>query len=237
MKILAIIPARGGSKGLPGKNIKLCAGKPLIGWTIEAALGSKHISETIISTDSSEIANISESFGAKVPFIRPKELSDDTANSFDVIKHAIKFLKTQSEEFDLVICLQPTSPLRKSEDIDKAIEYYQTASGKKSNCTLVSGYKLDQKYNWILKSQGDHVNFLIPQDRVNLNRQAHKEKLFMPNGAIFICSFNCMNMASFYGEETLFYEMSEKDSIDIDTKEDFDKAESCLSTENTESIS
>ena len=118
-KILAVITARAGSKRLPDKNILDLAGKPLIAWTIEPAKQSKFIDKIIVSTDSIKIKNISEKYGVEVPFIRPKELASDSASSISVLKHAILFYKNK---FDYIVLLQPTSPLRKTLDIDNAIK-------------------------------------------------------------------------------------------------------------------
>ena len=121
--VLAIITARGGSKGLPKKNIRCLNGTPLIGWTINQGIKCKYIDELIVSTDDKEIANISKSFGARVPFIRPSELASDTATSFDVVKHAIKYYEDSlNKSFDITILLEPTSPLREDDDIDKMLE-------------------------------------------------------------------------------------------------------------------
>ena len=114
---LTIIPARGGSKGLPGKNIKELCGKPLIAWSIEAGLGSQYIDEVMVTTDSQEIAGVARTFGASVPFLRPDELASDTATSFDVIKHAINFYENVlNKRFDYIVLLEPTSPLRTEAD-------------------------------------------------------------------------------------------------------------------------
>jgi CMP-N,N'-diacetyllegionaminic acid synthase len=122
-RVIAIIPARGGSKGLPGKNIKELCGKPLIAWSIEAGLASKYIDEVMVTTDSEEIARISRDFGATVPFIRPAELASDTATSFDTLKHAIDVYQNElNKTFDYIVLLEPTSPLRESGDIDGMIE-------------------------------------------------------------------------------------------------------------------
>lgn len=122
MEILSIIPARGGSKGVPRKNIKLLNGKPLIGYTIEASLKSKKINRTIVSTDDDEIANIALSFNAEVPFIRPKELAKDDVLDFPVIEHALRYLKEHEDYIpDIVVYLRPTMPLRTSKEIDVAI--------------------------------------------------------------------------------------------------------------------
>jgi len=122
-RVIAIIPARGGSKGLPGKNIKELCGKPLIAWSIEAGLASQYIDEVIVTTDSEEVAGIARDFGATVPFIRPAELASDTATSFDTVKHAIDFYQNElNKTFDYIVLLEPTSPLRESGDIDGMIE-------------------------------------------------------------------------------------------------------------------
>lgn len=121
-KILAIIPARGGSKGLPGKNIKPLLGKPLIGWTIEQALTSKYIDEIFVSTDSREIADVAETFGVQVPDLRPEELANDTASSMDFILYTLHLLEKRGKNFSYIVLLEPTSPLRDVMDIDYAIE-------------------------------------------------------------------------------------------------------------------
>ena len=125
IKYLAIIPARGGSKRLPRKNILLLQNKPLIYWSIDAALKTQYINEVIVTTDDIEIAEISKKYGAKVPFIRPNELANDTADSVSVVLHVIEYYKSQSVKIENIILLQPTSPLRTSEDISLAIELFE----------------------------------------------------------------------------------------------------------------
>lgn len=120
--VIAIVPARSGSKGLPGKNIKDLCGKPLIAWTIEKALRSSHVDKVVVSTDSKEIAEIAVRFGADVPFLRPKELATDEAKSFSVVDHCLEFFNTTYDlEFDYTMLLEPTSPLREDSDIDRAV--------------------------------------------------------------------------------------------------------------------
>ena len=125
IKYLAIIPARGGSKRLPRKNVISLNQKPLIAWSIEASLASEHISETIVSTDDYEIIEISKKHGAKVPFIRPSELSTDQSDSLSVVIHAVDFYKKQGFDIENIILLQPTSPLRITEDINEAIQLFE----------------------------------------------------------------------------------------------------------------
>ena len=121
--VLAVVPARAGSKGLPGKNIKELCGKPLIAWTIETALKSVHVDEVVVSTDSKEIAEIALRFGASVPFLRPHQLATDEATSFAVVEHCLDFYYVErAVEFDYVVLLEPTSPLRRDTDIDQVLE-------------------------------------------------------------------------------------------------------------------
>ncbi|MBC8555357.1 MAG: acylneuraminate cytidylyltransferase family protein, partial [Candidatus Brocadiales bacterium] len=127
-RILAIIPARGGSKRLPRKNILDLAGKPPIAWSIEAALGSKYIDRVIVSTDDEEIAGISRKYGADVPFMRPNKLATDESSSVDVVLHVINTLKEKGRESEYIMLLQPTSPLRTMENIDEAVELLQSSS-------------------------------------------------------------------------------------------------------------
>ena len=153
--VIAIIPARSGSKGLPRKNIKNLCGKPLIAWSIEAGLGSKYIDEVMVTTDSEEIARIAQAAGASVPFLRPAELSTDTSTSIDVIEHNNNFYKNElNRKFDLLILLEPTSPLRDISDIDMSIE--QLLSNPRS--TAVVG---------ICKTESQHPAFLIKKNDDN----------------------------------------------------------------------
>ena len=124
--ILGLIPARGGSKGLPRKNIIPLLGKPLIAWTIEQALASKYLDRVVVSTDDNEIAEISKKYGAEVPFIRPKELAEDNAKGIDVVLHAIDWLKEndKQKQYDLIMLIQPVSPLSAKEGINKAMEFF-----------------------------------------------------------------------------------------------------------------
>lgn len=123
-KIIAIIPARGGSKGLPGKNVKPMSGKPLLGYTLEQAKLSKYIDKLVVSTDDRKIANVANKFGVKTPFLRPKKFAKDNSPSSDAVLHAIDWYEKKGEEFDVLILLEPTSPLRKKTDIDNALKLF-----------------------------------------------------------------------------------------------------------------
>jgi len=224
-EILAVIPARGGSKGLPGKNIKLIAGKPLIAWSIEAAKESRYVDEVIISTDSQEIADVAASWGGNVPFLRPAELATDEARGIDVILHAINWMRSHTSRFSLVVVLQPTSPLRTSEDIDNAVELY---FGKNANA-IVSVCKAEHHPWWsnTLQEDGDMKNFLRPETQ-NTNRQ-DLPTYFRLNGALYLADINFLERSNtFISEGTFAYLMPQEKSVDIDTHTDFLLAEILL---------
>lgn len=121
-KILALVPARAGSKGLPGKNVRLLLNKPLIAWSIEAGLRSKYVDRVIASTDGEDIASVAGEYGADVPFLRPAELALDSSPSIDFILHTLDWLQLHKDIYEYLVLLEPTSPLRDSEDVDLAIE-------------------------------------------------------------------------------------------------------------------
>lgn len=224
-KILAIIPARGGSKGLPGKNIRTIAGKPLIAWSIDAAKESHYVDELIISTDSIEIAAIAKDWGAQVPFQRPAVLATDEAKTIDVILHAINLAQSSSSHFNLVLVLQPTSPLRTGEDIDNAVELFF----EKNASAVVSVCKTEHHPWWsnTLPRNGHMKNFLRP-DIINTNRQA-LPTYYRLNGAIYLADIYFLKQKkSFITEGTFAYLMPLDHSVDIDNAIDFKLAETLL---------
>lgn len=220
-RVLAIIPARGGSKGLPGKNIRPLAGKPLIAWTIEAAKSSEYIDKIIVSSDSQEICQIAEQHGAEVPFIRPAELATDHAKGTDVILHAVDWLEQNDEYFDLILVLQPTSPLRTTSDIDGALAHYAETGAK----SVVSVCKTDHHPWWsnTLPANGEMIDF-IPA-KAQKNRQELPE-YYRLNGAIYLSERSYLNSPSASsGIGTFAYIMDTDQSIDIDSLLDLKLAE------------
>ena len=211
---LAIIPARGGSKRLPRKNILDLCGKPLISWSIEAALKSKYISKVVVSSDDEEILNISSNFGADI-IKRPYELANDTATTFDAIKHTINNL----EKYDYIVLLQPTSPLRNEKHIDEAIELLE----EKQADAIVSVCEMDHSPLWsnTLPKDGNMKNFL--RDEVLNKRSQDLEKYYRLNGAVYICKTDkLLENKSFFLKDNIFaYIMDRKSSIDIDEEIDF----------------
>ena len=222
-RILAIIPARKGSKGIPSKNIKLIYDKPLISWTIEAAQKSKYIDEVKISTDCLKVKAIAKSYNISIPKLRPDDLSTDSVSSDDVIIYELNEIKG----FDIVCMLQPTSPLRNSQDIDLAFkEFFRT----KANA-LVSVCKNRHSPFWSFKLDGPYLKSLFPNKKINKRRQDLTET-YMLNGAIYISKIDFYTKRlSFLTDETVPYLMSENKSTDIDNLEDFLLAEKKLAGE------
>jgi CMP-N,N'-diacetyllegionaminic acid synthase len=214
---LAIIPARGGSKRLPRKNILDLNGKPLIVWTIEAGLKSKYIDKVIVSSDDDEILNISKKYGADI-IKRPCELASDTATTFNTIKHIIDNL----EKYDYIVLLQPTSPLRKEEHIDQAIELLK----EKNADAIVSVCEMDHSPLWsnTLSDDLSMKNFL--KDEILNKRSQDLPKYYRVNGAIYICKMDkFLEEESFFLKDNIFaYIMNRASSVDIDEKIDFNLA-------------
>ena len=215
---LAIIPARGGSKRLPRKNVLDLCGKPLIAWSIEAGLNSKYIDKVVVTSDDDEILNISEEFGTEI-IKRPDELASDTATTFDAIKHTIENMK----KYDYIILLQPTTPLRNEKHIDEAIEILES----KNADAAISVCEMDHSPLWsnTLDESLSIEGFL--KDEVLNKRSQDLEKYYRLNGAIYICKTeNLLEEKSFFLKENIFaYVMDRKSSVDIDEEIDFKIAE------------
>lgn len=226
--ILALIPARAGSKGLPNKNILPCAGKPLIEWTISAARAVGLIDEVVVSTNSEEIAAIARKAGASVPLLRPTALAADDSSLVDTVEHAWKSLRTSSGSlYDYIVVLQPTSPLRSGVHIREAIELY-FEKRRYPTSTLAAVCKVSPKYGWLLRksrSEGS-LRFCFEVNGRNPQRQ-NLDDLFLPNGAIFIIKGGEFS-AGFYGEDAVPYLMEPELSVDIDSIEDLRAAEKIL---------
>lgn len=218
---LAIIPARSGSKGLPGKNIKNLCGKPLIAWSIEVAKKSKYLDEIMLNTNSEKIANIAKKFGANVPFLRPQNLAQDTSSTFDVVKHTIEFYKNElKKEFDFIVLLEPTSPLREVCDIDNAIE-------------ILLDNNLADAIVGICKTQGQNPAFLIRKDdngfisgycdkNMPVIRRQDIEDIYFFEGTIYISKTDILlEKQTFYHKKTLGYEVEKFKSLEIDDIYDF----------------
>ena len=219
-KILAVIAARKNSKGLKNKNLVKINSKPCISWTLKAAQKSKLIDLAILSTDSEKVIKIAKKMKILAPFIRPSKLSKDNSSIVDVIWHAIKWLKkNKSFDYEYVILLQASSPLRTHKHIDDSIKYYFKNSYNHKE-TLVSVNKGPAKSFWLLRKKGKYVNFVFKQK--NSFKRQNNPIFFIPNGAIFFSKIKHLKK-NFYSKRTLFYEMNERSSVDIDSIEDVKK--------------
>ncbi|WP_312104936.1 acylneuraminate cytidylyltransferase family protein [Acinetobacter venetianus] len=227
-RVTALIPARGGSKRLPRKNVKLLGNKPLIAWSIEAAKASKYIDRVVVSTDDEEIKQVSEQYGAEVPFSRPEHLSNDHASSFDVIKHAIVFLGLDQTN-ELIVLLQPTSPLRLVSELDTALEFFIAKNAK----GIVSISETEHSPMWsnTLPENGCMSNFIRPE--VQGKRSQDLPKFFRLNGSIYIYeTLSLLEQAKIFFDENVYgFETSLETGVDIDTALDFKIAEVLLRDE------
>lgn len=215
-KILALIPARGGSKQIINKNIKLLCGKPLISYTIEAALASDYIDDVVISTDSDLIAEISLKCGGQVPFMRPKELAEDESKTIDVAIHAINALVKMKRTYDYLILLQPTSPLRTKDDMDSAIKII--IDGDISSLVSVR----EVKENPVLMRTIENNKLKNIMDFNGSLRRQDLPKYYIFNGAIYINNIDMLlKQKKFVDEKTYPYVMDYERSIDIDEILDF----------------
>lgn len=221
--MIAIIPARGGSKGLPGKNVRPLNGKPLIAYAIEEALKAKHIDRVIISTDDEEIARVAVEYGAELPFMRPAELASDTAMAIDNYIYTIGRLEIESgKSIDAFVVLQPTSPLRIAEDIDGAIELFK----QKGADSVISYCQEAHPVTWhkYLDEDGHFVDIFEANIK---NRQENRESYY-PNGAVYVFRTSMIRERKYYTDNSYAYVMPRIRSVDIDFIEDFEYAEFLL---------
>ncbi len=221
--MIAIIPARGGSKGLPGKNIRLMNCKPLIAYTIEAALKASSIDRVIISTDDDEIAKIAVQYGAELPFMRPAELASDKAMAVDNYIYTINRLEKEGNiTIDSFVVLQPTSPLRISEDIDGAVQLYND----KNADSVISYTPEAHPVSWhkYLDDEGRFVDILT----ANINNRQDNRISYYPNGAVYVFRTSMIRERKYYTEKSYAYVMPRTRSVDIDFIDDFEYAEFLL---------
>lgn len=223
--IIAIIPARGGSKGLPRKNVLPLLGVPLIGYTIEEAKKSKYIKRIVVSTDDNEIAEVSLKYGAEVPFIRPKELSGDNTSTNDVIEHVLNEIETKEGKISDIICLlQCTSPLRNVSDIDNTIEKMI----KTNSDSAVSVCEVESNPYWTNVFNGDKLEYFL-KDGKKITRRQDLPKIYEINGAVYVVRTKSFRKYKTLETENMTgYIMEKERSIDIDTIIDFKMAELIL---------
>ncbi len=225
-KILAIIPARGGSKGLPKKNILELCGKPLIAWTIENALVSRYIDQIVVSTENQEIAEISKQYGAQV-VERPQELARDDSPTIDAIIQVINWFEKRREYFDIIILLEPTSPLRKEKDIDNAIELFSENIDKADSLISVGEVHLENPHI-TKKIENGYLRPLIEIGK-NVHQRQQLPKVFFPYGVIYLALTSALTeYKTFYQERTIPYFIERWQNYEIDDIYDFICIESIL---------
>lgn len=217
MEILGIIPARGGSKSIPRKNIASLNGRPLISYSIRAAKESRSISRLIVSTDDEEIASVSSVFGAEIPFMRPEELATDSSPTIDVVLHALNTLASDHGYYpDLVVLLQATSPLRVSADIDQAVAIFQSSQAD----VVVSVVSVDEHPYNAYRVEGEALEPFIRRDTGTTLRQDYPEA-YRLNGAIYVSRPDTLRrLHSFIRGKLVPYIMPKERSVDVDDSSD-----------------
>lgn len=224
--ILAVIPAKKKSRRLPGKNIKLFAGKPLIAWSIIESRKSRFLDEIIVSTEDDGITKISRRLGVKAPFKRPSSLTKEHISSMDVARHAATWFEKKGKHFDYIMILQPTSPLRTASDVDESIKQFL----KKEADVLISVVRVIKSPFWLKRIKKGYLEDLFKRKS---KRSKRREALYLPNGAIFIIKTKALLSKKI--RKKVFYLMDNSRSIDIDDQLDF-KIAQWLMQEKLETI-
>ena len=226
MRILGIIPARGGSKGVPGKNSKLLGEKPLLAYSAEAALQAKFLTKTILSSDDETIQAIATAYGVEVPFVRPAALATDTASSIDVVKHAVEYLENKGEYFDAVCLLQPTSPFREKGFVDQAIQKFIADEAD----ALVTVLPVPHEFNphWVFEPDEKGLLRIATGEKEIITRRQELPKAFFRDGSLYITKVSVVKQGSFYGEKLSYLESNPDFYVNIDTPQDWIKAEEKL---------
>lgn len=227
MRVLGLVPARGGSKGVPRKNIRRLCGKPLLAFTAEAALRATRLTRVVLSTDDAEIAEIGKRSGLDVPFMRPPDLARDTTPTLPVIQHTLSKLREAGENFDAVCLLQPTNPLRRAEDIDNCIKLLIDSEAD----SVVSVLPVPPEYNptWVYFPNGDGLIKLSNGAKEPISRRQDLPAAFHRDGTVYVTRKKViLEENSLYGSKIRAYEMNPLYSANIDTEEDWRAVEEIL---------
>lgn len=213
--ILALIPARGGSKGLPRKNILPICGKPLVAWSVDKGLKSKYVDTVMVTTDSEEIADIAKAAGAYVPFLRPAELATDHSSTYDAIRHALAFLKQEEgRAFDYVVLLEPTSPLREDDDIDRMLEHL--VGNAADFDSIISVGEVDEHPSIVRRLNGPNLEPFCPEMQQTTRRQDN-EPAYFPYGVAYIAKTNVLLAENtFYTKRCTYFKIKQYQNYEID---------------------
>jgi CMP-N,N'-diacetyllegionaminic acid synthase len=227
MRVLGLIPARGGSKGVLRKNVRQLAGKPLLQWTTEAALASRTLACVVLSTDDEEIAAVGRDCGVLVPFLRSSGLADDDTPTLPVVQHALRELEKIGDAFDAVCLLQPTSPFRTAGDIDGCVQLFLQSGAD----TVMSILRVPSEYNphWIYVRNSDGSLALFTGESHPLPRRQMLPPAFRRDGSVYVTRRSVvMEQNTLYGSRLLGYEVQRDDSVNIDTPADWRRAEALM---------
>lgn len=227
MRVLGLVPARGGSKGIPRKNIALLAGKPLLAYTAQAALAARRLSRVVLSTDDQEIADIGRACGLEVPFMRPAELARDDTPTLKVVKHAVQFFEECGEFFDAVCLLQPTHPLRRPEDIDACIELLELTGAD----AVVTILPVPPEHNphWVYFRDPSGFLRLSTGEDTPIPRRQDLPPAFHREGSVYVTRRDVIVLEeSLYGRKLVGYLMDDATSVNVDRPEDLVRAEQLL---------
>lgn len=221
MTFVGLIPARGGSKGVPRKNLRCVAGRPLVALAVTSALACRRLSRVIVSTDDPEIADVAQKAGADVPFLRPARLAQDDTPAVAVARHAVEWLEASGTTFDAVVILQPTSPLRRAVHIDAAIDRFIETGAD----SVVTVCEAEHNPFWMQRLEGDRLVPLLPSGMAAQRRQ-DLPAVYRLNGAVYVVRRRLlMDDAAIIGPDTRAVVMAQTDSIDIDSDLDLRLAE------------
>ncbi len=227
MNILAIIPARGGSKGIPGKNIKLLGGKPLLHYTVNAARESKLLSRVIVSSEDAAIIEVAKALGVEVPFVRPAQLATDNSGSLEVVQHALTFFKKQGVFFDAVCLLQPTTPFREKGSIDEALQQFIDRGVD----SLVSVREVPAEYNphWVFEADEEGCLHSATGDRDIIKRRQELPKAYFRDGSLYVTKTSTiLQQHSLYGNRIGYVVSTGERYINLDTMADWERAEKLI---------
>jgi CMP-N,N'-diacetyllegionaminic acid synthase len=225
--VLGLIPARGGSKGVPRKNIRLLCGKPLLQYTAESALAARHLARVILSSDDEEVAKVGERCGLQVPFLRPAHLAQDDTPMLPVIQHALNWFASRDERFAAVCLLQPTNPLRRSEDIDGCIEMLQLEAAD----AVVTILPVPDEYNphWVYFPQEDGSLQISTGESEPIPCRQSLPTAYHREGSVYVTRSEVVTSGkSLYGNRVLGYLLDSNRSVNIDSLEDWQKAETMI---------
>lgn len=231
MKILGLIPARGGSKGVSGKNIKLLGGRTLLQYTTDIATASKHLSKVIISSDDEKIIEVAKALGVEVPFKRPSHLAEDTSPTLQVITHALDFYAAKGEFFDAVCLLQVTAPFRTVKFLDKAIGKFV----KNGADSLISVMEVPHEFNphWVFEADENQILHVATGDKNIISRRQDLPKAFHRDGSIYITKTEVLlQQSSLFGESISYIESPKAFYVNIDTEADWERAEQLVQVYN-----